>query len=71
MSKSRTTEIRQKNKVELREALLKERQHLRELYFRLSGAQLKNVSEIKQTKQRIAVILTLIKETKHNTNDAK
>lgn len=62
MSKVKTSEIRKKNEVELKETLLKERQHLRDLYFRLSGAQLKNVNDIKQTKRRIAMILTLIKE---------
>ena len=48
----------------MRELLAKQKEHLRDLYFRLSGAQLKNVKEIRTTKRNIATILTVIKETK-------
>lgn len=66
MSRIKPNELRKKSEKELRETLLKEKQHLRDLYFRLSGAQLKNVHEIKATKRSIATVITLIREKKKN-----
>jgi len=51
-------ELRLKTDEELSELLLKERARLRDLYFRLSGAQLKSVHEINEAKRNIAIILT-------------
>lgn len=59
-------ELKGKTEKELNEILYKKRQRLRDLYFSLSGAQLKSVHEIKETKKIIAMILTLINERKKN-----
>jgi ribosomal protein L29 len=64
--KTKAKELKGKTEAELSEILYKKRQHLRELYFHLSGAQLKSVHEIKETKKAIAMILTLINEQKKN-----
>lgn len=62
MDRLSSKNIRQEKPQQLRELLVKQREHLRDLYFRLSGAQLKNIQEIRTTKRNIATILTLIKE---------
>lgn len=57
-------ELRAKNKEELKELLLKERARLRDLSFRLAGAQLKRVHELSEVRHNIAAILTILRETK-------
>lgn len=66
MARINPKELHSKSKKDLRDLLAKERQHLRDLYFRLSGAQLKNIHEINQTKRNIATILTVLKEQDTN-----
>lgn len=55
-------ELRQKTEKELEQNLITLRDKLRELRFNLAGGKVKNIREIRQTKQDIARILTLIKE---------
>ena len=62
--KLKSSQLAQKNEKDLASLLIKERANLRDLYFRLTGAQLKNVNEIKGTKKRIAAILTTLNNLK-------
>jgi len=55
-------ELRAKKEGDLAKMLLEEREHLRDLTFRLSGAQLKNSHELSVTKKKIARILTILNE---------
>ena len=55
-------ELRAKNEVELTKMLGQEREHLRDLSFRLSGARLKNTHELRLSRKMIARILTILKE---------
>ncbi len=66
MTKINPRELKNKSLKELSILAKKEKQHLRDLYFRLSGAQLKNVKEIKSTKRNIARILTVLNKNKQN-----
>ena len=53
-------ELKIKSLPELSRLLSQEKSRLRELRFKLSGAQVKNVQEIKVVKKNIARILTII-----------
>ena len=53
-------ELKQKNNNELQDLLAQERQQLRELRFKDANKQLKTVRQIKQSRQTIARILTLL-----------
>lgn len=53
-------ELRKRKADELRALLVEQRQRLRDLQFRLSGAQLKNSNELRETKKTIARILTIL-----------
>lgn len=66
-------ELRIKNEVELRRLLSELQDKLRDLKFRLSSEQFKNVREIRKTKRTIARIRTLLKEgaNKNKTNVKK
>lgn len=55
-------ELRQRNRADLEKTLKEERARLKDLNFKLAGAQLKNVSEFSKTKKNIAVVLTILKE---------
>lgn len=57
-----TQELRKKSRNELDKMLSDERERLRDLTFRLSGAQLKNVRELHVAKKNIARILTVLNE---------
>lgn len=55
-------DIRKKNESELKEILAVKREKLRELRFKDSNKQLKNVREIRNVRKEIAQLLTLLKE---------
>lgn len=55
-------EIRKKEAPELKRLLAAEREHVRDLRFRVSAGQLKNVRDIRQTRALIARLLTVLKE---------
>jgi large subunit ribosomal protein L29 len=55
-------EIKEKNDAELRAMLASAKDKLRDLRFRLSGAQIKNVRELSSVRKDIARILTVLKE---------
>ncbi len=54
-------ELKEKPKEELRLILRDEQERLRDLRFRLSANQLKNVRSVRKTKKTIARINTLLK----------
>ena len=64
MNKFKTKELRLKTKEELEKTLQEEKNKLRDLNFKLAGAQIKNVREIRFTKRNIAILLTILKENK-------
>ena len=55
-------ELRIRNSEELTKMLQDERVKLRDLNFKLAGAQIKNVSEFSKTKKNIARLKTLIRQ---------
>lgn len=57
-------EIKEKNETELRKMLALNREQLRDLRFRVSEAQAKNVSEVRKLRRRIARILTELNKKK-------
>jgi ribosomal protein L29 len=57
-------ELKLKNKGELAEMLVKEREKLRSLRFDLASGKIKGIKEIRQMKKEIARILTLINTEK-------
>lgn len=57
----KATELKQKTKEELEDILKREQEKKRELRFRASSRELKNVKEINKTKKTIARIKTVLK----------
>jgi large subunit ribosomal protein L29 len=57
-------QLKTKSVKELSKLLAEYREKLRDLRFKVSAKQLKNIKEIKGVKKTIARILTLLKETK-------
>lgn len=57
-------ELQTKTKPELQKLLAEKREHARELRFKDSNRQLKNVREIRVAKTEIAQILTLLNSNK-------
>lgn len=55
-------ELRLKSESELQRLLALNREKLRDLRFKVSQNQLKNIREIRQLKKKISKILTLLKE---------
>lgn len=55
-------ELREKEKKELEELLIENREKLRDLRFKVVSRQFKNIKEIGKAKKLIAQILTIIKE---------
>lgn len=55
------TELKEKKETELRKLLAEDREKLRDLRFRVSQAQMKDVREIRALRLRIARILTALK----------
>ncbi len=62
------TEIKNKSEKELHDLLNEKRSELRELEFKVSERQLKNVRSIRDTKKVIARILTAIKAITNKQN---
>lgn len=54
------TELKEKKETELRKFLAEEREKLRDLRFRVSQTQMKDVREIRALRLRIARILTAL-----------
>lgn len=54
-------ELREKDKKELEEFLIENREKLRDLRFKVVSRQFKNIKEIGKIKKLIAQILTIIK----------
>jgi len=57
-------ELQTKNEAELNKLLTQNREKLRELRFKDSNKQLKNVREIRTVKEQIAQILTILNKKK-------
>ncbi len=57
-------ELRKKTGPELKRWLASEREHLRDLRFRVAAGQLKNVRDVRKARFTIARILTVLKEKK-------
>lgn len=55
-------ELKSRDPRELSKMLIQEQSKLRELRFKLAGAQVKNVQEIKVVKKNVARILTTINQ---------
>jgi len=65
------TELRKKSKPELQKVLGETREKLRTLRFNLATGKLKNVREIRQLREDIARILTLLQETSSKKQETK
>lgn len=59
-------ELKTKSDKELHDVVEKERGRLRDLRFRLAGAQLKNIQQITEVKRNIARALTILNKRKSN-----
>lgn len=57
-------ELRKKEGPELKRLLAAEREHLRDLRFRVSAGQLKNVRDVRKARFTVARILTVLIEKK-------
>ena len=57
-------ELKMKSALELQQLLASSREKMRDLRFRVSQNQLKNIRELRQIKKKIATILTLINAKK-------
>ncbi|OGH60192.1 MAG: 50S ribosomal protein L29 [Candidatus Magasanikbacteria bacterium RIFCSPHIGHO2_01_FULL_33_34] len=57
-------ELKNKSVKDLEEMLVEKKSKLRDLRFGISGAQLKNVRDIRKLKKEVAQILTLINSKK-------
>jgi len=64
MKKMKFKELVEKTDQELQKELAALREQTRELRFKLHGQDLKNTRQIKDAKQRIAQILTLVTQRK-------
>ena len=62
-------DIKQKNTKDLQSLLAEKREELRELKFKVSEKQLKDVRSIREIKKAIAQILTLINQNKEKTTN--
>ena len=60
--KTKPSEIRQRTSVELAQHLQSAEERLRDLRFRISGARLKNVREIRVARRAIARLKTITRE---------
>ncbi len=58
------TELRQLSEQELKRMLLEFREKLRELRFKATRREVKNVREIREVKKTISRILTIVRNTK-------
>jgi len=61
-------ELQKKEGKDLQEILVKNREKLRELRFKVSHGQLKNVREIRELRKEISNILTVLNEKKEIKN---
>ena len=57
-------DLKNKNERDLHELLSEKRNELREMKFKISGKQMKNLSEVKKNKKILARILTLLNQKK-------
>jgi large subunit ribosomal protein L29 len=62
-------DIKQKNVKDLQTLLMEKREELRELRFKVSEKQLKDVRSIREIKKAIAQILTLINQKREKTTN--
>lgn len=58
------TELRQLSEQELKRMLLESREKLRELRFKATRREVKNVREIRDIKKTVSRILTILRNTK-------
>jgi ribosomal protein L29 len=61
------SEIRQRTTEELAHDLRAAEEHLRDLRFRLSGARLKNVRQIREARRQCARLRTVLSQKRANT----
>ncbi len=57
-------ELQTKSEAELQKILVQDREKLRELRFKDSNKQLKNVREIRAVKEQVAQVLTILNKKK-------
>jgi len=62
--KEELKELKLKSGAELNKLLALSREHLRDLRFKVSQNQLKNIREFRKLKKKISTILTLINQKK-------
>ncbi|NQU83828.1 MAG: 50S ribosomal protein L29 [Parcubacteria group bacterium] len=58
----KTQELREKSENEIKKLLAEKREGLRDLRFKVSQRQLKNIREVRKVKKSIARFLTILKE---------
>lgn len=63
-SKEQYKELKLKSETELNRLLVSNREKLRDLRFKVSQNQLKNIREVRVTRNKIAQILTLLRQKK-------
>ncbi|MBD3359708.1 MAG: 50S ribosomal protein L29 [Candidatus Buchananbacteria bacterium] len=68
-AKEELKELKLKSEAELHRLLASNREKLRDLRFKVSQNQLKNIREIRQIKKKIAKISTLINQKKNNNSN--
>lgn len=64
----KTNELREKSEKELKRLLVFEREKLRDLRFKVSQRQLKNLRAVRSIKRNVARLLTMLKEKKGEAN---
>ena len=65
-AKEELKDIKLKSQAELQKILNSSREKLRELRFKVSQSQLKNIREIRSLRKKIAKILTLINQKRQD-----
>lgn len=70
-AKEELKELKLKSETELNRLLVSSREKLRDLRFKVSQNQLKNIREVRMIKKKIAQILTIIKQKKSIVKDIK
>ncbi|MBN1325367.1 50S ribosomal protein L29 [Candidatus Falkowbacteria bacterium] len=69
--KEQYKELKLKSEAELNKILISSREKLRDLRFKVSQNQLKNIREVRAIKKKIAQILTLIGQKRKLTKEKK
>ena len=70
-AKEELKELKLKSETELNRLLVSSREKLRDLRFKVTQNQLKNIREVRMIRKKIAKILTILKQKKATNKEAK